>query len=194
MKNWKLFLISVAVAGSGFLLISWREKAANLAAKFIDIAEVGTNAGFSNATFERMMKEVGWKGGEAWCMYFAKSIYLNAFKNKSLEIVRILTGSTQQSWKNAMANPDVFNVITDGPPQKGDIAIWQSTTNPANGHAGIVYKKQKGRTWYMIEGNTSQEKAREGDVIAKQSRLLVPGTIEGNLKLLGFLRLKTNLF
>lgn len=194
MKTWKFFVISAAIAGTGFLLISWRQKAANMAAKFIDIAEVGTNAGFSNATFERMMKEVGWKGGEAWCMYFAKSIYINAFKKRALDIVRILTGSTQQSLKNAIANPDVFEVITDGPPQKGDIIIWQSVTNPANGHAGIAYNKQSGRTWYTIEGNTSGEKAREGDVIAKQSRLLKQGTIEGNLKLIAFLRLKTNLF
>ena len=194
MKTWKLFLISVAIAGSGFALISWRQKAGNLAAKFIDIAEVGDNAGFSNATFQQMMKSVGWKGGEAWCMYFAKSIYLNAFPNKAAEIDKVLTGSTQQSWKNAIAHPELFKVITDGAPQRGDIIIWQSITNPANGHAGIAYKKQKGTTWYTIEGNTSLDKAREGQGIMKQTRTLVPGTIEGGLKLLGFIRLKTTIF
>lgn len=194
MKTWKLFLISAAVATGGFLLISWRQKASNLAAQFIDIAEVGDNAGFSNAAFETMMKQVGWKGGEAWCMYFAKSIYLKAFPKKAVDITRILSGSTQESWKNAIASPDVFKVITDGKPQRGDIIIWQSTANDSTGHAGIVYKKQSGDTWYTIEGNTNLEKARNGQGVMKQTRKLVPGTVEGSLKLLGFLRLKTTLF
>lgn len=199
-KNVKIFLISVAIVTSGLLLISWRQKASNLASRYIDVAEIGTNQGFSNATFEKMMKDVGWKGGEAWCMYFVKAIYLKAFPHRALDIVKVLTGSTQTSWENAKKNPDIFKVITDGLPRKGDIIIWQNVNNPSTGHAGIAFQKQGGLFdfsnpyWNTIEGNTNLEKAREGQGVMKQTRNLIPGTIEGSLKLLGFLRLKTSLF
>lgn len=193
-KNLKIFLISAAIATSGFLLVSWRQKASNLAARFLDISEVGTNAGFSNATFQDMMVKVGWKGGEAWCMYFDKAIYLKAFPHKADSIDRVLTGSSQLSWQNAINNPDVFKVITDGKPQRGDIIIWQNVNDPSTGHAGIAFKKQSGDIWYTIEGNTNLQKAREGQGVMKQVRTLVPGTMEGSLKLRGFLRLRTTLF
>jgi hypothetical protein len=184
---------SAAIAGC-LLLISWRQKAGNLAAKFIDIKEIGDNADFSNAVFKKMLQDIGWKGGEAWCMYFDKSIYMQAFPNKANEINRVLTGSTQQSWKNAIANPQLFKVITSGDPRIGDIIIWQSINNDSLGHAGIALKKQKGKTWFTVEGNSGLGGTREGQGVVKLSRYLVPGTVTGNLKLLGFIRLKTNIF
>lgn len=194
MKTWKVFVLTGGATAAIFLLVSWRQKASNLAARFIDTEEIGDNAGFSNAAFQEMMQSVGWQGGEAWCMFFAKAIYQKAFPKKRMDITRILSGSTQTTWKNALANQDIFKVITDGKPQKGDIIIWQDISNPASGHAGIVYKKQSGDVWYTIEGNTSLAQAQSGQGVNKKTRNLAPGAVEGNLKLLGFLRLKTNLF
>src|SRR5436190_13798635 len=98
-RSTTIFLTTTAVALSALLLISWRQKAGNLAARFIDIQEIGNNAGFSSKVFEKMLQDVGWKGGESWCMYFVKSIYLQAFPNRTADINKVLTGSTQQSWK-----------------------------------------------------------------------------------------------
>lgn len=189
-----IFLITVSVLAGAVVLVSWRRKAGNLAAQFIDIKEIGDNAGFSNEIFQKMMRSVGWQGGEAWCMYFAKSIYMQAFPKKAPEINKVLTGSTQQSWQNAKAHPDLFKIITHGNPQKGDIIIWQSTTNGSLGHAGIVYKKDEGDTWYTIEGNSGLGGTREGQGVVKLKRDLTPGTIDGKLRLLGFIRLKTDLW
>lgn len=193
-KKYIIYLSAVALVTVGIILIGWRRRAANIAASFIDEAEIGNNAGFSDAAFQQMMQDVGWLGGEAWCMYFAKAVYLKAFPKRADDINRILNGSTQQSWKNAIANPDVFKVITDGKPQKGDIAIYQSTGNPSTGHAALVYQKDSGDTWYTVEGNSGFGGTREGQGVTKGDRLLVPGTVDGDLKLLGFMRMRAQLF
>lgn len=190
-RNVKIFLLSAVVAASALVFISWRRKSANAVAKFIGITEIGNNQGFSNAVFQQMLKTVGWKSGESWCMYLVKAVYLTAYPAREKQIAGILTPSTQQSWKNAMAHPELF-IVLDQPadkPHVGDIAIWQSTKNASLGHAGIV-TKLPGTT---AEGNTSEQGVREGQGVFQMQRKLVPGTTEGTLKLLGFLRLKNNL-
>ncbi len=190
-KRYAIYIGSLALAATAIILIGWRRKAARNAEAYLNIQEIGNNAGFADKAFESMMKNVGWRGGEAWCMYFAKAVYLDSFPNKAKEIDRVLTGSTQQSWKNALANPDVFKVITDGPPRPGDIAIWQSVNNKSLGHAAIVRRRDHGDEWHTVEGNSGFGGTREGQGVTEGDRTLVPGTVEGSLKLLGFLRLKT---
>lgn len=190
-KKYAIYLGSIALVATAIILLGWRRRAANTAAEFIDTKEIGNNAGFADSEFEKMMRAIGWQGGEAWCMYFAKSVYLQAFPKKAGDISRILTGSTQGSWKAAKANPDVFKVVTDGPARVGDIVIWQSTSNPSLGHAGIVLKKDSGDSFYTVEGNSGFGGTREGQGVTKSKRMLVPGTVEGGLKLLGFIRLKS---
>jgi hypothetical protein len=191
-RNIKIILLSAGITTAAFLFISWRRKAANVAARFIGINEIGNNQGFSNAVFQQMMKEVGWQSGESWCMYLAKAIYLKAFPKKAAAIGAILTPSTQQSWKNVKAHPEMF-IVLDKPtdkPHVGDLVFWQSTTNAANGHVGIVDHVPNSQT---IEGNTSEKGVREGQGVRELTRKLVPGSVEGTLKLLGFARLKNSL-
>ncbi len=183
-------LYAMLIIGGGVMLISWRYRVANTAAAFINEMEIGNNQGFANAVFEQMMKDVGWNGGEAWCMYFVKAMYMRAFPHRAAAINRILTGSTQGTWENALADQSVFKVLTDGRPQTGDIIIWQNIKNPATGHAGIDWKRDHDDYYYTIEGNSGLGGTSEGQGVTKGHRLLVPGTVEGNLKLLGFLRLK----
>lgn len=152
--------------------------------------EIGNNQGFASAAFEQMLRDVGWLGGEAWCMYFVKAVYLQAFIRRAAAIKRILTGSTQQTWQNAIDDPSVFKVITDGRPQTGDIAIWQNINNPSTGHAGIVLKRISGDNYSTVEGNSGLGGTSEGQGVTKGNRVMIPGAIEGHLKLLGFLRLK----
>ena len=68
-----IFVLSIV----GLSLINYRKKkVARLSLLFKGIEEVGNDAGFSNKVFEQMMRDVGWKDGEAWCSYFAKVVYL----------------------------------------------------------------------------------------------------------------------
>lgn len=192
MKN-KAVIYSLWAAlllGGGILLINWRQRAANTAIAFINQMEIGNNQGFANSVFEKMLMDVGWRGGEAWCMYFVKAVYMQAFPKKAAAISKILTGSTQQSLKNAMASPDVFKVVTDGRPRAGDIVIWQSISNAANGHAGIVIKNLSNDTSETVEGNTSLAGQREGQGVMNHDRILKIGYINHGLKVLAFLRLK----
>lgn len=190
MKTYYKYLIGVGVVTAAFLFISWRRKVLRTAADYIDIQEIGNNQGWSNKKFEEMMKSVGWRSGESWCMYFVKAVFLEAFPGRADKIGKVLNPSTQTSWKNAKES-DVFKVITDGNPKPGDIVIWQSTKNAALGHTGIVWKKGTGQDrWVTIEGNSSFDGAREGQGVVKGDRILKPGTVQGTLKVLGFLRLK----
>lgn len=190
-KNLKIFLLSAVVAGSALVFLSWRRKSANVIARFIGITEIGNNQGFSNAVFQQMMKTVGWTSGETWCMYLVKAVYLAAYPGKAAAIAKVLTPSTQQSWKNAKAHPELFKVLDqpDDKPQVGDIVIWQSTKNASLGHAGILVHKPN----TTVEGNTSLQGVRDGQGVERMQRKLVPKNVEGTLKLLGFLRLKNSL-
>jgi hypothetical protein len=193
-RKYIIYVSSIALLTAGLIFISWRRRAATVASSFMDTMEIGNNAGFSDKAFQQMLSDIGWRGGEAWCMYFAKAVYLEAFPKKADRINQVLTGSTQGSFAKAKENPDLFKVITEGPPQRGDIIIWQSTTDPSLGHAGIAYKKDSGDKWWTVEGNSGFGGTREGQGVTKGHRTLVPGTTEGTLKLRGFLRLKNDLF
>ncbi len=193
-KGYIIYVGSLVLLTGALLLISWRRKAGIFASSFLGIQEIGDNAGFANAAFEQMMKDVGWLGGEAWCMFFAKAVYLDSFPKKADQIKKVLTGSTQGSWAAAQQHPELFTVIQDGRPKPGDIIIWKSTKDPSKGHAGIVLKKDSGDYYNTVEGNSGLGGTREGQGVTKGHRLLVPGTVEGSLKLLGFIRMKSLFF
>jgi hypothetical protein len=188
-----VFFTSIATVVG--VLLFYRAKASAAAKKWVNVGENGVNASFTNSVFQEMMKKVGWKSGEAWCMYLAKAVHMDAFKKESANINSILTGSTQTSWNNAKNDTTgTYKVVTSGNPQKGDIAIWQNTSNPSTGHAGIVIGRS-GETFKTVEGNTNLAGSREGDKVLIKERPLAYGEkISGsNLKLLGFIRKKVNI-
>ena len=165
-------------------------KASDFAQKWVGITEVGANKAFSDNVFEQMMKNVGWKSGEEWCMYFAKAVHFDTFKDDRDNIKRILNGSTQSSWKNAGNDTTgTYKQVKSGRPMMGDIAIWQRTTAPSKGHAAIVIKDM-GDYFETVEGNTSGGGAYNGDRVLKLKRPMrynqkIPNS---TLKLLGFIR------
>jgi hypothetical protein len=159
MKKYLLFASAFAVTSLViFNRFSRRNRIVRQAKFYEDIEEVGTNKSFADATFEQMLKEVGWKSGDAWCMYFVLAVYKKVLPNKAEEIKQ-LSGSTQSAFNKAQLKmvPN-FIAITSGRPKRGDIAIWQDTGNRAFGHAGIVIKttsKKFPQGFTTIEGNTS---------------------------------------
>lgn len=183
-------LYATLLIGGAIVLLAWRRKAANIAETFINEHEIGNNAGFANAAFQQMLADVGWRGGESWCMYFVIAVWVQAFPKKAAIIRKYLNGSTQQSWKNAKAHPEYFKVITDGKPLPGDIFIWQNVNGPATGHAGIDIKNIADNNSKVAEGNSGYGGTREGQGVVINIRENVPGALQGNLRLLGFIRLR----
>jgi hypothetical protein len=163
--------------------------------KWVGVKEIGVNRAFANDLFQSMMKNVGWGSGDQWCMYFAKAIHYEAFKNNPTEqakIKKILTGNTQDSYKRVQNDKtNTYVVVESGKPRIGDIAIWRRSAS--RGHAGVVVEVGD-TTMTTIEGNTGDKSIHDGDLVAKKTRPLAYGKPIGrgsDLKLRGFIR-KTN--
>jgi hypothetical protein len=189
----------VIFAMVGLSFINYRKKkVARLSLLFQGVEEVGNNAGFSNDTFEKMMREVGWKNGEAWCSYFAKVVYLYALPNLSDDINKWWGGSSQATFQNVKnGKSDEFEVITSGRPKKGDIVIWQRINSPSQGHVGIVTKAylNSSTRFDAIEGNTNYDPSFSGegqlvDIVPHDTEIGKPDSQYPSLRLLGFIRLK----
>jgi hypothetical protein len=190
MKTYHKYLIGVAIATSVLFVVSWRRRAANAAVDYINVQEIGDNQGWSSKLFQQMIQSVGWKSGEAWCMYFAKAVFMSAYPAKADKINKVLTGSTQGSLQ-AAEDSSIFKVIREGSPRPGDIVIWQSVSNSSLGHAGIVRKRISGADMFdVVEGNTSLDGAREGQGVMNHDRKLLVGYVDGTLKVAGYIRMK----
>jgi len=148
-----------------------------LANKWVGIKEIGNNQGFSSKVFENMMRVVGWKSTDEWCMYFAKAIHYESYKDKpqiQAKIKKILTGSTQQSFVNAQ-NDKTGTYTTSNTPKVGDIIIWQRSTQNWKGHAGVVTAVKDGMV-ETIEGNTDDKDLANGQYVAKKNQISKVGS------------------
>lgn len=161
------------------------------ASQWVGVEEIGNNQSFANSAFQSMMNQVGWHSTDQWCMYFAKAIHFNVFKDNPTEqakINKILGGSSQQSYNNAKNDKSGTYTISDTP-KIGDIIIFQHKNAPSTGHAGVVVKVNNDNTVTTIEGNTSDKNISDGDLVAKKTRTSVIGkSIGGDLALRGFIR------
>jgi hypothetical protein len=161
------------------------------ASQWVGVEEIGNNQAFANSAFQSMMNQVGWHSSDQWCMYFAKAIHYNVFKNNPTEqakINSILGGSSQQSYV-AAKNDKSGTYTVSNTPKVGDIIIFQHKNNPSTGHAGVVVGVNNDNTVTTIEGNTSDTNISNGDLVAKKKRTSVIGnSIGGDLALRGFIR------
>lgn len=167
------------------------ELISGIASKWVGVAEIGNNQAFGNKVFQSMMEQVGWNSTDQWCMFFAKAVHYEAFKDNPSEqakINKILGGSTQLSYTNAQK--DKTNTYTTSlTPKVGDIVIFQRKNTPTKGHAGVVVKVNNDNTIDTIEGNTSATNISDGEFVAKKKRTSVIGkSIGGDLVVRGFIR------
>jgi len=155
-------------------LVEYYQKAdvaVQIADSFEGIKEIGNNEGFDNASFERMMKEVGWWKGAAWCAFSLKLIY------KLAGIKTTVTG-----W-----SPTAYNkkhvIFTDGvlrepirPGDSGTLSYAKYRNNPkrfkAIGHAFIIKKTIGNSAVVTGEGNTDGNGDREGNGFYEKIRPL----------------------
>ena len=141
------------------------------------------NVGFVDASFQAMMKSVGWKGGEAWCMYFCKLVYMQFYSFDREFIAKHFNGSTsdQPFDKAGTVGGTVFNIkklnkqgdkryvfIADNTPQIADIICMQ-------GHVALVKEIIDNTHVKTIEGNTNLKGDREGQGVEELNRTLVVG-------------------
>jgi len=163
----------------------------SFASEWIGVNEIGNNQAFGNTVFQSMLKNVGWKSSEQWCMYFAKAVHWEVFKTDRQAINKLLSGSSNGSFNAVKKDINgIYEAIESGPPKNGDIAIWQRTDG--TGHAAIVVKVNNNGTMDTIEGNTGGKSISDGDTVARKVRPSVIGqNIPGStLKLRGFIRKK----
>lgn len=163
------------------------------ASQWVGVNEIGDNQAFGNKAFQTMMSQVGWHSSDQWCMYFAKAVHYNVFKNNPTEqakIDKILGGNTQLSFTNATNDKSgTYTTITSSTPKVGDIVIFRNRNVPSKGHAGVVVKVNSNNTIDTIEGNTSESNISNGEFVAKKNRSSVVGSsIGGNLVVRGFIR------
>jgi hypothetical protein len=204
IKTWQkvLFVSSISafiiyvnkervMRGGAYLKNKFADLVSSFAGKWVGVLEVGNNQSFGNEVFNDMMKKIGWRSSESWCMYFAKAVHIEALKNNPTEQAKanqILNGSTQGSFVNAK-NDKTNTYTTSTTPKEGDIIIFQHTNTPSQGHAGVVTKVNNDNTVTTIEGNTSDKSISNGDVVAKKTRTSVIGkSIGDDLVLRGFIR------
>lgn len=202
MVKRKGLLIGIGVAlvlgGVGLSFINYRKrKIKRKAYLFEGIKEVGNNAGFNSETFEKMMREVGWKSGEQWCMYFAKNVYVQSLPKLADDFKKVLSGSSQLSFNKVdEGKSDYLETIKEGSPKKGDIVIWQRKSDKSKGHAGVVVDvSEGGKKFTAMEGNTNFDPAFNGDgqlvdVVPHETNYGDSDSTYKTMILRGFIRLK----
>jgi len=164
-------------------LFSAKNKIVNKAAGFLGEEETKSNQGFKNPDFEKKMREIGWRPESEWCAFFARMVFLNVLTGKRREIAdKLISGSTQTTYRNFENDTSGLFKVSQTP-TKGSIIIWQSTSNSAKGHAGIVTGTFAGG-FETIEGNTYAETYNEGKVVRKKYEFSKPSK---TLKIRGFI-------
>jgi len=189
-KNIYLYLgIAGVLVGIGLLFaIRNRRKIVKFSESLVGQTEVAGNMGFTNEEFEKLMQQVGWQPGDAWCVYFVKLSWYNMapefLKDK---ILKKVSGSSLQTWDNLKNDP---SFIVSSIPKPGDMAIWRLYDNGQptwNGHAGVVKHLGFGN-FTTIEGNSNPSgPSNEGYIVSEKTRPLDFVAKDG-LRLLGFVR------
>ena len=145
----------------------------------------GENQGFTDNSFELMMKAVGWRSGQAWCAYYVKLVFMQMYSFDRDYLAKNFTGGAVNNLtitqNNNKRGDKRYVAITSGSPQIGDIFVL-------SGHTGIVLNVISGNKVQTIEGNTNFKGSREGDKTESITRDLTIGKKSYGQSVLGFIR------
>lgn len=154
--------------------------------KYVGIKEVGDNAGFSDADFEKKMKNIGWVKGTAYCAAFVRFVLLNIAKGNAQKFFK--TNATQHSAttfslfkKAAEKKSEYVEIISK--PEPGCIILY-------NGHTEICESDIDGSTVNVISANSKFSDGSQG--VVRRTRTPKEGIKNGNKteEFLGFVRIK----
>ncbi len=163
------------------------------AAKWVGTKELVNNKKFNKKGFYQFLSGTEWDEGQAYCMYFAESVWRNAYikagySNIAKELEPILTPSAVKSLSNAQS---LWKGSISGTPQIGSIAIWQwfEDGKPTwRGHAGIVTGMEFNNNIFNdIEANTGNPDQRTGDGVYRKNRTLLMTPKNNGLVLQSFI-------
>ena len=142
-----------------------------------------------NMSFQELMHTVGWRETHAWCAYFAELVWKLAYTKFDSTMVpkldKLFSASAVNTWANFKGTDFKRSQI----PAPGSLLIFQLYENnkpTAKGHAAIVMDGSEGIV-NTIEGNTNAKGTREGDQVAKKTRLISFEPKQNGLVPLGFI-------
>lgn len=162
-----------------------QDKIVEVAKKYVGKTEKPNNSGFTDAEFEKRMKDTGWDKGMSWCSFFCelvwKEAYLGSKEISSLD--KLFSGSATATFKNFdLAKEQGWQ--TGLMPKVGALAVWRYGVG-WQGHIGIVVE-ENGVTFKTVEGNTNDKGGREGYIVAVKSRVTKGVFQKNGLNLIGF--------
>lgn len=146
-------------------------KIVEFARQFIGQKEVGKNTFDSKTPLGAMIHAAGQLDGEAWCCYFAEGCAVGAYPWAEARIRKEFSANSVQCFKNLVDAGHRVSAF----PVPGAICFMQHYENgvpTTNGHTYIVEKNlNTAFTQHAtIEGNSTQQGTREGDIVANNSR------------------------
>lgn len=165
-------------------------KIVEVARSYLGQQEKPGNKGFKDPVFEKKMREVGFKSGDAWCCYLTELVYkeaLGIYIPESYNFLdKLFSASTQKTWNNFKAEGEKYGFKRVQMPTPGALVFWRSAKNSSLGHIAIC---SSGVTQYQkfnaVEGNTNDVGGREGYIVAEKLRIY-DYTNKYSLNLLGF--------
>jgi hypothetical protein len=141
------------------------------------------NKGFVDSSFEAMMRKVGWKGGEEWCAYFVKLMYMQMYSFDRAWLSKNLSGGSNRNLSKVksaynMGDKRYIPIYTDTP-EVADVFVLEKG-NTSRGHTGIItevlgYNDDGSVKVKTIEGNTSLAGIRDGQGVFQLTRNLKIG-------------------
>ena len=160
------------------------DRIVDIAKSYIGFTEKPNNSGFTNASFEKRMKEVGWSKSLSWCCFFCELVWTEAYENKDIvsQLDKLFSGSATTTFKNFDLSKDWK--VSDLP-KPGALVVWRHG-NGWQGHIGIV-ESVEGEVFMTIEGNTNDKGGREGYIVARKRRLRRFTFQPDGLNLIGFI-------
>lgn len=193
-KNKEIFIAAGIIAGGALTYLfvkgvsgggDWVKKLKERLSLTAGISEIGADAGFSDAEFQKALKELGWSAGMAWCVFYSKYIWSKILPKKKWDVAKnLLTGNSQTTWANFEKDKSGYFELSSKP-KVGSIAIWQYPDATWKGHAGVVTSVDR-NTFLAQEGNYA------GKVSAGVKRQLIFDKVveKEGFKLLGFINIK----
>lgn len=162
-------------------------KPSEVAMQYIGETEKPMNSGFTDADFERKMRQVGFQSGHAWCAYFTELVFKEAYPEKFFELDAMFSGSTIKTFQNFRDAAYLIGNV----PQVDTLVIWQTMKEgkpQPTGHAGIVVAVKDTWQFESVEGNTNSIGGREGFEVARKERKVL-ADVQNGLKILGFVQI-----
>lgn len=161
------------------------EKIISIAKSYIGQQELQPNLGFKDTAFLAKMVARGWEKGQAWCSYFAKQVWVEAYADDARLLAKVKacgSGGAVNTLENYHAD-GTFTV--NKTPVPGAIVIFEEGNGP-NGHAGIV-TAVSGNIFLTVEGNTNTDGSRDGYEVAAKSHQLDAPFKPAGLNIAGFI-------